>query len=81
MSVNGRGASGPRAYARSGLRPGPCGGCAPATCSKVKNFPKRRKHAAEDVGKLDAVATTEISNQKGGLAAELRSSFRLIVRL
>jgi hypothetical protein len=28
----------PRAYARSGLRPGPGGGCAPATCSKVKIF-------------------------------------------
>src|SRR5258708_25162852 len=46
----------PRAYARSGLRSGPRGGCAPATCSRVKIFPKRRKHAAEDVGKLEAVA-------------------------
>ena len=40
----------------SGLRPGPLGGCAPATCSRVKNFSKRRKHPAEWVGNLQAVA-------------------------
>src|ERR1039457_7126686 len=42
--------------ARSGLRPNPRGGCAPATCSKVKTSPQRPKHLAQCAGKLEAVA-------------------------
>src|ERR1035438_10012208 len=42
--------------ARSGLRPNPRGGCAPAICSKVKTSPQRPKHLAQCAGKLEAVA-------------------------
>ena len=70
--------------ARSGLRPGPCGGCAPATCSKSKTFlgdENIRRNGSANFRRLRCDCPIENSNQKGGPTAELRSSSRLIVRL
>jgi hypothetical protein len=72
--------------ARSGLRPNPRGGCAPATCSKVKTFSQRRKHLAQCAGKLEAVPmrlpyrNLESERRPDGGASLLLQAHRSIIK-
>ncbi len=63
---------------------GPRRGCALAPPSKVKAFPYNEplcRICWQARGDCHADALVQVSNQKGDLAAELRSSSRLVVQL